>query len=959
MTPRLRNYTPVKINDVPTFTMIDTGADLCVANISAVNKYPALRNSKVYRSDKEYILTADGTKLPITGVIIVNVEISNQTVKCKFYLVKDLMIDFILGLDFLVENNVSLHFGSRAMSIDPRRRVVANTNFTVEPNSEVLVVARLKGKSLPDGVLGTTYGSSAIQSQGLVTAKVLCNAKQGKVYYRCANLSDNPVSIGKGQCLGKFVCLSQKDTLHRMPDKDCAATKNPTPKPNPNLSQQCHIYNDLSAQDNFKMRNVIDAEYPDIFVGEDGKLGKCDIVRHKIHLDPHQPPINQRAYRVSPKQKEILDGMLEEMQKQEIIEESTSPWSSPCMLVNKKDNKGYRFVVDYRKLNLATQLVSQNIPTTQEALDSLGSTQPVFFSSLDLHSGFFQLEIDPESRPYTAFKTHDGTFQFRRLPMGLSGSPGTFQRAMEAVLRGLNWKTVHIYLDDVIIFSRTFEEHLSHIRQVFDRFRSANLKLKPSKCFFAMPRLKYLGHIVSAEGISADPEKISSVKNYPQPTCLKQLRAFLGLTGYYRRFVKDYARIASPLYGLTQKGVPFIWSQAADDAFTKLRDALVQPPVLGYPDMEKPFRLYTDASDVSVGAVLCQVQDKVERVIAYAGKSLSGPEKNYGITEKECLALRFGVEHFDCYLRHSQFTAFVDHAALKWLFSLKNPSGRLARWISFLQSYSFTIEYKPGKAHGNADALSRRPYAETGVDADEPVEKILESTVEPKVSPPIVTVLDAQSSTGEGDRTSDSNETTADSESDETPSLDIDRVKALQRNDDFIGPMINYLESGSCPSDDKLSKEVLATCNQYFMDNGVLYHVWSRDRTRAQGRDMCHTQIVIPRALIKVVLTETHDSPQFGGHLGIARTIEKTRHRYFWPGMYTDITNWVKSCEVCCQRKRAQVPIRAQMQPMPVGAPFQRVSTDILGPLPLTDSKNRYVLVFVDYFTKYVVDSSV
>ena len=297
-------------------------------------------------------------------------------------------------------------------------------------------------------------------------------------------------------------------------------------------------------------------------------------MKHKIEVPEGTKPVRQRAYKVGSRQKDVLENIIKDMLEQDIIEESISPWGAPCLLVAKKNNNGYRFVVDFRSLNKhIVNLDAYPLPTTDEALESLGSASPTYFSCLDLQSGFYQLEIDPSSRPLTAWRCHLGLFQFKRLPMGLKNSPLTFQRVMEAVLRGLNWKSSLVYLDDVIVFSRTFQDHLLHLQQVFERLRNAGLKLHPSKCNFAKREIRYLGHIVNSEGISPDPEKVTAIRTYPIPTNLKQLRAFLGLSGYYRRFMKNYSKLASPLYQLTRKDTKFVWTEQCQTAFDELKES--------------------------------------------------------------------------------------------------------------------------------------------------------------------------------------------------------------------------------------------------------------------------------------------------------------------------------------------------------------------------------------------------
>ena len=310
------------------------------------------------------------------------------------------------------------------------------------------------------------------------------------------------------------------------------------------------------------------------------------------------------------------------MLQQGIVQPSTSPWSSPVVMVKKRDGT-WRFCIDYRKLNAVTHQDAYPLPRIDETLDSLaGST---YFTTLDLAAGYWQVGIEECDKEKTAFSTRRGHFEFNVMPFGLTNAPATFQRLMECVLAGLTGEQCLIYLDDIIVFSSTFDEHLQRLANVFAALRGAGLKLKPSKCFFAQKEVHYLGHVISTAGVSPDPAKTEVVSSYPIPTDSKQLRQFLGLANYYRRFVPDYSKIAEPLHKLLRKGATYNWNTACHEAFTELKHRLVTPPVLTYPDFKLPFLLYTDASDFALGAVLSQVQDGKERVVSYWSRQLTKP----------------------------------------------------------------------------------------------------------------------------------------------------------------------------------------------------------------------------------------------------------------------------------------------------------------------------------------------
>ena len=294
------------------------------------------------------------------------------------------------------------------------------------------------------------------------------------------------------------------------------------------------------------------------------------------------------------------------------------------------------------------------MPLVADALDSLAGTS--LFSCLDLKRGFWQIQMHSGSREKTAFATHNGLYEFLTMPFGLSNSGASFQRLMGHILRGLEYRFALIYIDDIIIFSTSVEEHLSHLEEVFRRLREANVKLNPKKCNFVKRKVEYLGHVVTPDGISPNPDQVRVVQEFPTPSNLKELRNFLGLANYYRRFVKGFSHIAAPLNALTRKGVSFKWSEQCAVAFDKLKCALVSAPVLAYPNFCEPFLLFVDASSTGIGFTLGQVQNGKEVVIAYNGRGLNQAEKNYSTTEREALALIEGIKKFQPYLHRRRFT---------------------------------------------------------------------------------------------------------------------------------------------------------------------------------------------------------------------------------------------------------------------------------------------------------------
>jgi hypothetical protein len=380
----------------------------------------------------------------------------------------------------------------------------------------------------------------------------------------------------------------------------------------------------------------------DLFAAKGEPLG-ChpDIA---VNIETEGPPIKRRPYRLPFKKREALDDKLDELLKQGVIVASSSPWASPVVLVEKKDQtEGPRFCVDFTSLNKVTKKDAYPIPLIRDIFDQLqGAT---VFSTIDLKSGFYQLPLHPDAMEKTAFVCHRGLFHWTRLPMGLCNATQAFQRAMEIVLKGLIGTCCLLYIDDIVVHSVNEEQHVRHLQAIFDRLRQFNLKLNPKKCVFGRSEVELLGYIVSRHGIRATPAKITAITNMAQPASVADIRSFLGMTGYYRQCIKDYAKIANPLVELTKKQAKFVWGEEQQKAFTSLKNALISDHIMAHPQTDKPYIIYTDACDYAIGAIACQLDEQgVERPIVYLSKKLSDTQRRWSTIEKEAFAVFYSLK---------------------------------------------------------------------------------------------------------------------------------------------------------------------------------------------------------------------------------------------------------------------------------------------------------------------------
>lgn len=434
------------------------------------------------------------------------------------------------------------------------------------------------------------------------------------------------------------------------------------------------------------------------------KLGCTNLVEHKI-ITSSEEPIKQRYYPLSPAKQTEINTELDNMLRLGVVVPSQSPWSSPALVVDKSDGTK-RFVVDYRRLNKITKRDAYPLPYVAAILDRLKEAR--YLSSLDLKSAYWQVPLEESSRERSAFTIPGrGLFEFTRMPFGLHNSGATWQRLIDRVLGPELEPHVFVYLDDIIVCTPTFEKHLQILEEVFCRLAKANLTLNREKCMFCRSELKYLGYVVDAQGLRVDPGKVDAILNFARPQSVKDVKRFVGMTSWYRRFVPNFATIVGPLTNLTRKNKKFVWSDETEESFVTLKSKLVEAPILCCPDFDLPFNIQTDASNFGLGAVLTQDYQDGEKVVAYASRSLTKNERNYSATEKECLAVIWAIEKFRAYVEGSCFKVITDHHSLVWLNNLKDPTGRLARWSLRLQPYDFEIVHRRGKENVVPDALSR------------------------------------------------------------------------------------------------------------------------------------------------------------------------------------------------------------------------------------------------------------
>ena len=777
-------------------------------------------------------------------------------------------------------------------------RVEVDEPVTVPPRHEARIVRNLvaadhkelqslQGKTLilePRGQLGDS----------IACARSLVCAADGRIPIRICNPFDADVKLHPGMFVGQAEVVPDETMVQAVLNDDVELMTGGK-QPGQTLEEVVEKLTqeaEISSSEKVVLKTFLHKHKKAFCI--QGELGRY--TKHPFSIDTGRAqPIRQMPRPVPYHRKAEVDRQLDEMLQKGVIEPSDSDWASPILLVKKADGT-LRFCVDYRKLNAVTKHDSYPLPNINDCLASLGRDS-VYFSTLDMASGYWQVEMDPNSQEKAAFTTHRGLFKPVVQPFGPKGGVAHFSRIMTALLGSLQWRMLLIYLDDLLVFSSTFEEHLQRLGLVLEILEEANLKLKPSKCKLFQRSVSFLGHTISAEGIAPKADKISAVRNWPVPKSAQELQQFLGFASFYRRYIPDFATTAEPLNQLTRKRVEFRWEARCEKAFNILKEALCKHPVLAHPDFRLPFQLTTDASATGLGAVLSQIQNGEERPVSYASKTLTASERNYSTTERECLAVVWATEYFDYFLSGAPFTVITDHDPLTYLRAIPQPHGRLARWILRLEQYEYTMKYKPGKSIPHADALSRQPLVAT-----------LQLPYE----------FNAQ------------------------------EFAEAQHKDPVLKKVYSYwrLRQRPPPQSSRQVKEFFRRRGSEIREeNGVLLV-----RSMVQRNEI--KQLLAPTSLVTRILQKGHD--EAGCHVGAEKTLETIRSRFFWATLFSDVKAWCKSCRTCQHRKHPVTKARAPLQYPPVASrPGQMLAMDFVGPLPETPSGKKHILVVTDMFSKH------
>ena len=629
-------------------------------------------------------------------------------------------------------------------------------------------------------------------------------------------------------------------------------------------------------------------EHRSVFAVNPKKPTQTTVTEHEIETGDARP-VKQRSSRMSPEMEKEVNKQMKEMLDNGICRPSSSPWSSRVILVRKKDSS-YRFVVDYRDLNKVTKKDAYPAANWQDILDKMAGSR--VFSFLDGASAYWSVPIREEDREKTAFAVPRGQFEMNVMAFGLCNSQSTYQRVIDQVLAAV--PQVEAYIDDACVHTRDVEDHVTHLKLTLDAYKNANMQLRLDKCQFAYEKGEFVGHEISGEGYSPLKSHVTTIRNYPKPNTKKELQRFLGLVNFYRHFIPEMGRTAAPLYKLTHQDSAWLWTEECEVSFEALRKALVEQPVLAFPKWNQPFWVEVDASSVSVGGILSQeTENGVRKPLAYFSSGLTGAQRNYSASELECWALVAAVRKWNTYLRAAPKIVLVtDHNPLVWLRKQRDPRHKFARWLMELESYSYEIVYRKGAENAGADCLSRvsQPADAQVNDEDEHFERHVYKL---------------------------------------TSSDLLSRVVACQKDDPVTMFAVSQLIANG-----RITRGRYRNYRDMLMRGGAL---------------MKGERLVVPATIQREVVEFLHRAE----HLGVEKTLDRVKQQYFSLGLPACVRSVCAECLVCSANKRSYQP-EVEMQPYVIGelTPRKTVAMDV-GTLPWSASGYRYFLVVVDIFSRY------
>ena len=991
--PRWRAMINIRTNKQYMSVLCDSGCTASCISQDYFDKNPGLKkNFKPMKSNGRAI---NGTEVPSDGEVSLRFSIKKEQMEWKFKVIKGLMDPIILGWDWMLKFQVKLDAGEGLLHFGNGRTAPLIENWlpptactykvpedlVLPPNSVVHTEVRLFQGAVPLEESKLTVITEPFSNNGssFWAARTCSNTCDGMFRTEFTNTSPKSVKIEAGQAIGfakivdsekledtvleteMFCAFQGSEAKEEKPNSEPEERPKSKPKEKREPSRQENAGSDIppgakplkldlsGVADDAKpylpqLEHLLKVKHGKAFSKHDRDYGRTHLIQYRAHMkDPDENPIASSPYRTRPEMREVIDEQAHQMIADGLVGHSQSPFAAPILL-NKKKCGGWRFLTDFRKINERCNKVVYPLPRIEDSIQRLEN--PRYFTSLDLTKGFWQIPVHPEDRKFFAFSTESMHLEYLVAPMGAKNSPSYLSALMQLVLRGLPIQNVVSYLDDILIADVDMETHLKHLDQVLSAIEKAGLKLNPAKSLVARESVVCLGHKLSRDGVSPDPANIEKVKTWKAPNNPKKLRAFLGLTGYYRQFIKGYSKIAGCLTDLTRDNVKWHWNSEHQRAFETLRDTLMSDLVMCYPNFKEPFIVKTDASKTAIGYVLTQKIDNKERVISYGSKKLSQTQQRWSTYDREYFALIAGIRANAHYLRHAKFFVITDHRPLlAWrkTNTLKDPTGRRTRWACELDNYEFTLIYKKGATHLDADAMSRRGDEDDEVAEDDDNFFLANSFFAKEVSLEDLWEQQQEERYFMG-MDCDCGALLASMNADED---DIERLQSEQQADSIIPEVMEFVRKRKRPPKGFPANWYRKNFKALAIRDGILYR---KSFAKAAHR---HTlQAVIPDAMVSEVMEDLHGS-QWAGHPSLEKMLQIVKRYAIWPTLRQDLMDKATNCQTC-DRLREQVPKPVTpLQPIVARSVFDHVMCDLVS-FGVPSYGFNYVLVFKDVFSGFI-----
>ena len=965
------------VNNKPMEIMLDTGASFSFLNVEQLKHTEHFRYSTTCR---QRFYMADGmTSFSVTGIVELNIQLDNVKTTIPAFVAKHLCTDLILGMDYLSKYDLEIRTKSRSIlfNVDDRQVIIpVNTKTpsniyptdrrhrtTTPPGSQRQIpvhgglrpdVSNVRQSSHLSEQVSTSPPDSSMDDLDLSASLIFTNSSP---HPQCSS-RDRILGFGSKRSIQPSDERSDDRATANMPPEPIYPqlnTVNPSPL-NAVRERILHLLSHITERTSHDQLKTLLFRFETTFDTSKYRMATTKIA-HAIETHPHTPPVS-RCYPTTPALINEMRSIIGKLLDARLVRQSQSSYAAPALLTRKKDQT-WRLVIDYKKLNALTIRDHHPLPNMEVTLQTLGAGYS-FFTKLDLKSGFWQLPIDEKDRFKTAFITPLGLYEWNVLPQGLCNAPPSFQRVMCDVLSRCTGFSL-VYLDDIVIYSRTYAEHLYHLEQVLNALHLHRLTLNLEKCEIAKSSIEYLGHILTSSRITPLPSKISAILSLPEPRSLCQANKFIGALSWYRKFIPDFSTIAAPIHAVTNlpksRRTKFRWADEQSKSFHELKRVLTSTPLfLDFPDDKYPVLLSTDASKVGLGGVLYQEIDGVRKILFYHSEAISPVQQRYHPIELEALAIFKCVNRMRPFLLGREIIIYTDNCPICHMMEKKIANRRVEKISLLLQEFNIKeIIHVQGRYNCLPDYLSRNPISHDdelidseyglGFEKDQAsssvrllgavVTRSKTKAAKPdvrsstKVDEPLTRSPDLDSSSSLSHRYSTLGSV-------DHEDFDITRLKERQATDPEIQRVVQALQSNA-----DLSFE---------FHDGVLYKLFSSPRAHRRRK-----LIYIPSSMVKSVMTSFHDNPVAGGHFGVKRTIHKIQQQFWWPSMEQSIVDHVQRCLVCQAFNVDRKKRPGFLNPIPApDGPNLLLGIDYCGPFPTTPDGNRYVLCLTDYFTKFV-----